>query len=97
MIASATGRSAAAATDRAEALLRGATPRPKSGAATGTPGCDDCDGAGAVEGATPHPRSGAAAERSYPTSKEQRLHGGRRAESSYYTFKVRRGCSEEIP
>ena len=29
-------------------------------------------------------------------SKEQRLHGHRRAERSYSTFKVRRGCSEEI-
>ena len=37
-----------------------------------------CDGAGA-------------AERSYPTSNEQRLRGCRRAERSYSTFKVRRG------
>ena len=42
-------------------------------------------------GATPRPRSGAAAERSYPTSKEQWLRGHRRAERSYSTFKVRRG------
>ena len=48
-------------------------------------------------GATPRPRSGAAAERSYPTSKDQWLHGRRRAERSYSTFKVRRGGSEEIP
>ena len=34
--------------------------------------------------------SGAAAERSNPTSKEW-LHGHRRAERSYSTFKVRRG------
>ena len=39
---------------------------------------------------------GAAAERSYPTSKEQWLGGRRRAERSYSTFKVRRGGSEEI-
>ena len=34
---------------------------------------------------------GVAAERSNPTSKERWLHGHRRAESSYSTFKVRRG------
>ena len=48
-------------------------------------------------GVTPRPRSGAAAERSYPTSKDQWLRGCRRAERSYSTFKVRRGSSEEIP
>ena len=48
-------------------------------------------------GAIPHPRSGAAAKRSYPTSKELWLHGCRRAERSYSTFKVRRGGCEEIP
>ena len=42
-------------------------------------------------GATPRPRSGVAAERSYPTSKERRLCGRRRAERSYSTFKVRKG------
>ena len=42
-------------------------------------------------------RSGAAAETSNPTSKEQRLHGRRRAERSYSTFKVRRGGLKEIP
>ena len=31
------------------------------------------------------------------TSKEQWLHGHRRAERSYSTFKVRRGGGEEIP
>ena len=36
-------------------------------------------------------RSGAVAERSNPTSKEQWLHGHRRAERSYSIFKVRRG------
>ena len=41
--------------------------------------------------------SGEAAERSNPTSKEQWLHGPRRAERSYSTFKVRRGSCEEIP
>ena len=30
-------------------------------------------------------------------SKEQWLHGHRRAERSYSTFKVRRGSGEEIP
>ena len=48
-------------------------------------------------GAIPHPRSGAAAKRSYPTSKELWLHGCRRAERSYSTFKIRRGGREEIP
>ena len=38
-----------------------------------------------------------AAERSNPTSKEWWLHGCRRAERSYSTFKVRRGGLEEIP
>ena len=38
-----------------------------------------------------------AAERSNPTSKEWWLHGCRRAERSYSTFKVRRGGHEEIP
>ena len=37
------------------------------------------------------PRSGVAAKRSSPTSKEWWLHGRRRAERSYSTFKVRRG------
>ena len=37
------------------------------------------------------PMSGAVAERSNPTSKEWWLHGHRRAEGSYFTFKVRRG------
>ena len=35
-------------------------------------------------------------KRSNPTSKEQWLHGGRRAERNYSTFKVRRGGHEEI-
>ena len=43
------------------------------------------------------PRSGAVAERINPTSKEQCLHGWRRAERSYSKFKVRRGGPEEIP
>ena len=38
-----------------------------------------------------------AAETSNRTSKEQWLHGHRRAERSYSTFKVRRGSGEEIP
>ena len=37
------------------------------------------------------PRSGVVAQRSYPTSKEQQLHGHKRAERSYSKFKVRRG------
>ena len=40
---------------------------------------------------------GAAAERSNPTSKGWWLCGHRRAERSYSTFKVSRGCGEEIP
>ena len=42
-------------------------------------------------------RGGAAAKRSNPIAKEQRLHGCRRAERSYSTFKVSRGGGEEIP
>ena len=42
-------------------------------------------------------RSGEAAERSNPTSKERQLRRCRRAQSSYSTFKVRRGSCEEIP
>ena len=42
-------------------------------------------------------RSRAAAKRSNPTSKERWLHGRRRGERSYSTFKVRRGGHEEIP
>ena len=48
-----------------------------------------------LRGATLHPRSGAEAKRSNPTSKEW-LHGRRRAERSYTTFKVRTGGPEEI-
>ena len=43
------------------------------------------------KGATLGPRSVAAAKRSSPMSKEQCLHGCRRAERSYSTFKIRRG------
>ena len=60
----------------------------------------ECQAATAQErprGATPRLRSGVAAERSNPTSKERWLHGRRRAERSYSTFKVRRGSCEEIP
>ena len=49
-----------------------------------------------LKGATPHPRSEAAAKRSNPVSKEQQLHGHRRAERSYPTFKVRRGNSYKL-
>ena len=38
-----------------------------------------------------------AAEKRYPTSKEQQLHGRRRVERGYSTSKVRRGGHEEIP
>ena len=37
------------------------------------------------------------AGRTNPTSKEPWLHGRRRSERSYSTFKVSRGGSEEIP
>ena len=50
-----------------------------------------------LTGATPHLRSGAAVGRSYPTSKEQWLLWGRRAERSYSMFKVRRDGCEDIP
>ena len=48
-------------------------------------------------GAIPRPRSGTAAKRSNPMSKEQWLHGHRRAKRSYSMFKVRRGVCEKIP
>ena len=47
--------------------------------------------------ATTPPRSGDVAERSNPMFKELQLCRCRRAERSYYTFKVRRGSGEEIP
>ena len=50
-----------------------------------------------TRGATPRPRSGAAAEKNNPMSKEWQLRQRRRAETSYSTFKVRRGGCEEIP
>ena len=43
-----------------------------------------------IQGATPRPRSN-------HTSKEQWLHGRRKAERNYSTFTVRRGSGEEIP
>ena len=43
-----------------------------------------------LRGASPHPRSGAVAE-------SARLHGRRKAERNYSTFKVRRGSGEDIP
>ena len=48
-------------------------------------------------GPTPLLRPGAAAGRSNPTSKEWWLRRRRRAYRSYFTFKVRRGSSGEIP
>ena len=56
-----------------------------------------CDGTGVTERSYPMPEVRAAAKRSYPTSKEQWLRGHRRAERSYFMFKVRRGSREEIP
>ena len=56
-----------------------------------------CNSAGVAERSYPHPRPGVTPERSHPTSKEWWLHWRRRAERSYFTFKVRRGGSEEIP
>ena len=56
-----------------------------------------CDGTRTAERSYTSPRSGAAAERSYPTSKEQWVQGRRRAKRSYSKFKVRRGGCEEIP
>ena len=55
------------------------------------------DGTGAAKRTYPMPEVRVAAERSYLTSKEWWLHGHRRAERSYSTFKVRRGSHEEIP
>ena len=40
---------------------------------------------------------GAASKRNNPTSKERWLCRHRRAERSYFTFKLRRGSGEEIP
>ena len=37
-----------------------------------------------------------AAKRRHPTSREQQLHGCRRAERTYSTFKVRRGGRKKI-
>ena len=43
------------------------------------------------------PEVGSAAKTSNPMSKERWMRGRRRAERSYFTFKVRRGGIEEIP
>ena len=62
-----------------------------------------CVGTGAAERSyhTPEVRASAGrsnpTEKSNPTSKERQLHGRRRAERSYSTFKVRRGSGEEMP
>ena len=62
-----------------------------------------CVGTGAAERSyhTPEVRASAGrsnpTEKSNPTSKERQLHGRRRAERSYSTFKVRRGGYEETP
>jgi len=55
-----TSRNTPAVMYHAEAWLRGATPRPKSGS---------CTGPGGPRGATPHSRSWGAAVRRYPSSK----------------------------
>ena len=92
-------RSALAATHCTEAWLRGPTPHPRSGVATQSTRLHRRRSGGEelphVRGqgqqprwATPRPRSGAAARRSNPTSKELWLHGRRRAERSYSTFKT---------
>ena len=56
-----------------------------------------CGSAGAAERSYPTPKARGAPETSNPTSKERWLHGCRRAERSYSTFKVRRDGGEEIP
>ena len=50
-----------------------------------------------LRGATPPTKPGAAAGRSNPMSKERWLCRHRRAERSYFTFKVGRGGGEDIP
>ena len=45
----------------------------------------------------PMPEARGGRRGSNPTSKEQQLHGQRRAERSYSMFKVRRGSCEEKP
>ena len=65
---------------------RGATPCPKSRQQPRVPGCD---GAGTAERSYPMSEVGAVAE-------SARLRQRRRAERSYFTFKVRRGRGEEI-
>ena len=97
-----------AATDLAEAWLRGVTPRLRSGVVAESDrlrwcrsGQEELPHAGGqgqqLGGATPPPRSGAVAERSNPTSKERWLCRRRRVKRSYSMFKVRRGSCEEIP
>ena len=54
--------------------------------------CSGCDGLqrSTAEKGYPMSKVWGGSERSYPTSKEQRLHRRRRAERSYSMFKVRR-------
>ena len=91
-------RSVPAARDHARARLRGATPHPRSGAATesarlrrrrsGLEELPHVQGQGRrLRGATPCPRSGEVAERSNATSKEPWLRGCRRAERSYSSLR----------
>ena len=72
---------------------RGATQRPKSGAAARVPGCN---GAGTAEKSYPSPRSGAAARRSYPTSE---VRGSGRGEEIPHalTLEARGGGQEDQP
>ena len=54
-------------------------------------------GAGGLRRATPRQTSGGAAKRSNPTSKERRLGGCRRPETSYPTSDVRGGGRDKLP
>ena len=88
--------------------LRGGTPCPRSGAAAGrsypnsTPPVAEKSYPNPTPPVAersypkPTPEAGAAAERSYPTYKEQRLLRCRRPERRYSTFNIRRGSREEL-
>ena len=87
-------RSTPAAMDRAEAWPWEATPRPRSGVATEMP--RGRQRRRSSRGELPRTRSGAVAKRSNPPPRSSCC-GGRRAERSCSTFKVRRGGCEKIP
>ena len=59
-----------------------------------TPRVPGCNSARAAQMSYPTPEARAAAKRSKPISQKQRLRGHRRAERSFSTFKVRRGCGK---